>query len=228
MSVDDLAACLDDSDVVVCDVRWYLNDPYRGRREDDDSHVPGAVFVDLHNDLAGSVGGGRHPLPTTYESAAHLSRLGIGPGDLVVAYDSAGGAVAARLWWMLHSIGHTRTAVLDGGYQAWEAAERPTTPDVVARVPSGYPVVKGWHGVVDADEITDIVENGTTLIDARAAERFRGEVEPIDQRAGHTPGATHLPHLDNLDTDGRHRPAHELAGRFATVGSAPVVYCGSG
>ena len=228
MSVEDLAACLDDSDVVVCDVRWYLNDPYRGRREYDDAHVPGATFVDLHNDLAGSVGGGRHPLPTTYEFAAHLSRLGIGPGDLVVAYDSAGGAVASRLWWMLHAIGHDRTAVLDGGYQAWEAAGRPTTDVVVARVPTGYPVVKGWRGVVDADEITDLVENGTTLIDARAAERFRGEVEPIDPRAGHIPGAINLPHLDNLGSEGRHRPADELAGRFATVGSAPVVYCGSG
>ncbi len=228
MSVEDLAACLDDSDVVVCDVRWYLNDPYRGRREYDDAHVPGAAFVDLHNDLAGSVGGGRHPLPTTYEFAAHLSRLGIGPGDLVVAYDSAGGAVASRLWWMLHAIGHARTAVLDGGYHAWEAAGRPTTDVVVARVPTGYPVVKGWRGVVDADEITDLVESGTTLIDARAAERFRGEVEPIDPRAGHIPGAINLPHLDNLGSEGRHRSADELAGRFATVGSAPVVYCGSG
>ena len=95
-------------------------------------------------------------------------------------------------------------------------------------MPTGYPVVKGWRGVVDADEITDLVENGTTLIDARAAERFRGEVEPIDPAAGHIPGAINLPHLDNLDSDGRHRSADELAGRFATVGSAPVVYCGSG
>ena len=191
-------------------MRWYLTDPYRGRREYDDAHVPGATFVDLHNDLAGSVGGGRHPLPTTYEFAAHLSRLGIGPGDLVVAYDSAGGAVASRLWWMLHAIGHARTAVLDGGYHAWEAAGRPTTDVVVARVPTGYPVVKGWRGVVDADEITDLVESGTTLIDARAAERFHGEVEPIDPRAGHIPGAINLPHLDNLGSEGRHRSADEL------------------
>ena len=121
ISVDELAACLDEPGVVVCDVRWYLTDPYRGRREYDDAHVPGAVFVDLHTELAGSVGGGRHPLPTTYEFAAHLSRLGIARDDTVVAYDSAGGAVASRLWWMLRSIGHARAAVLDGGYQAWEA-----------------------------------------------------------------------------------------------------------
>ena len=116
-------------------------------------------------------------------------------------------------------IGHDRTAVLDGGYQAWEAAGRPTTDVVVARVPTGYPVVQGWRGVVDADAITDLVESGTTLIDARAAERFRGEVEPIDPRAGHIPGAINLPHLDNLGSEGRHRPADELAGRFAIVGS---------
>ena len=202
ISADELAGRLDEPGVVVCDVRWYLTDPYRGRREYEEAHVPGAVFVDLHTELAGSVGGGRHPLPTTYEFAAHLSRLGIARGDTVVAYDSAGGAVASRLWWMLRSIGHEWTCVLDGGYPAWERAGHPTTSAVVARVPTGYPVVDGWRGVVDADDITDLVESGTTLIDARAADRYRGEVEPIDQQAGHIPGAINLPHLDNLDGDG--------------------------
>jgi thiosulfate/3-mercaptopyruvate sulfurtransferase len=228
ISVDELAERLDEPGVVVCDVRWYLTDPYRGRREYDESHVLGAVFVDLHAELAGTVGGGRHPLPTTYEFAAHLSRLGIARDDTVVAYDSAGGAVASRLWWMLRSIGHERASVLDGGYQAWEQAGQPTTDAVAARVPTGYPVVEGWGGIVDADAITGLVESGTTLIDARAPERYRGEVEPIDQQAGHIPGAINLPHLDNLDADGRHRSVDELAARFADLGSAPVVYCGSG
>jgi thiosulfate/3-mercaptopyruvate sulfurtransferase len=146
----------------------------------------------------------------------------------VVAYDSAGGAIASRLWWMLRSIGHESAYVLDGGYQAWEQAGQPTTSAVVARVPTGYPVVDGWRGVVGADDITDLVESGTTLVDARAADRYRGEVEPIDQQAGHIPGAINLPHLDNLDRDGRHRSASELAARFADLGTAPVVYCGSG
>jgi thiosulfate/3-mercaptopyruvate sulfurtransferase len=228
ISVDELAGRLDEPDVVVCDVRWYLTDTYRGRREYDIAHVPGAVFVDLHSDLAGGTGGGRHPLPTTYEFAAHLSRLGIGRDDAVVAYDSAGGGVASRLWWMLRSIGHQRVAVLDGGYQAWEQAGHPTTDDVVARAPTAYPVVDGWRGTVDADDITSLVERGTTLVDARAADRYRGDVEPIDPRAGHIPGAINMPHLDNLGRDGLHRPAHELAERFADLGASPVVYCGSG
>ena len=204
ISADELAGRLDEPGVVVCDVRWYLTDPYRGRREYDVAHVPGAVFVDLHTELAGTIGGGRHPLPTTYEFAAHLSRLGIARGDTVIAYDSAGGAVASRLWWMLRSIGHDGARVLDGGYQAWERAGQPTTSAVVARVPTGYPVVDGWRGIVDADDITDLVESGTTIVDARAADRYRGDVEPIDQQAGHIPGAINLPHLDNLDGDGHH------------------------
>ncbi|HEX4984180.1 MAG TPA: sulfurtransferase [Ilumatobacteraceae bacterium] len=228
MSADELAGRLDEPGIVVCDVRWYLTDPYRGRREYDEAHVPGAVFVDLHTELAGTVGGGRHPLPTTYEFAAHLSRLGIARDDTVVAYDSAGGAVASRLWWMLRSIGHEQVFVLDGGYQAWEQAGLPTTDIAVVRVPTGYPVVGGWSGVVDADEVADLVDSGITLIDARAADRFRGEHEPIDAKAGHIPGAINRPHLENLDTDGRHRSASELAERFADVGPAPIVYCGSG
>jgi len=228
MSADELAGRLDEPGIVVCDVRWYLTDPYRGRREYDVAHIPGAVFVDLHTELAGTVGGGRHPLPTTYEFAAHLSRLGIARDDAVVAYDSAGGAVASRLWWMLRSIGHAQVLVLDGGYQAWEQAGQPTTDIAIARVPSGYPVVDGWSGVVDADDVAHLVDGGTTLIDARAADRFRGESETIDPKAGHIPGAINRPHLDNLDADGRHRSASELAERFADVGPASIVYCGSG
>jgi thiosulfate/3-mercaptopyruvate sulfurtransferase len=228
ISVGELAARLDEPRIVVCDVRWYLTDPYRGRREYEAAHIPGAVFVDLQSELAGSAGGGRHPLPTTYEFAAHLSRLGIARDDTVVAYDSAGGAVAARLWWMLGSIRHEPALVLDGGYQAWEQAGLPTTDVVVARVPTRYPVADGWRGIVGADDITDLVAHGTTLVDARAADRYRGDVEPVDRQAGHIPGAINLPHLDNLDADGRHRPAHELTERFDDLGPAPVVYCGSG
>jgi thiosulfate/3-mercaptopyruvate sulfurtransferase len=150
--------------LVVCDVRWYLTDPYRGQREYDDSHIPGAVFVDLHTELAGTVGGGRHPLPTTYEFAAHLSRLGIGRGDMAVAYDSAGGATASRLWWMLRSIGHESACVLDGGYQAWEQAGNPTTSSTAVRVPSVFPIAHGWGGIVEADDFTVLVVSGTTLI----------------------------------------------------------------
>ena len=228
ISVHELASRLDEPGIAVCDVRWYLTDPDRGRREYDVAHVPGAAFVDLHTELAGDTGGGRHPLPTTNEFAARLSRLGIARDDTVVAYDSAGGAVASRLWWMLRSIGHARVAVLDGGYQAWEQAGLPTTDEVEARATTVYPDVESWHGTVDVDDITGLVERGMSLVDARAAERYRGEVEPIDPRAGHIPGAINLPHLDNLGLDGRHLPAHVLAERFAGLGPSPVVYCGSG
>lgn len=228
ISVDDLAARLGDPDVVVCDVRFYLTDHHQGRREYDAGHLPGAVFVDLHHDLAGGPGGGRHPLPTVADFAGVLGRLGIEPRHHVVAYDSAGGATASRLWWMLRSIGHSMVSVLDGGIQAWTAAGHPLDTDVPDRATTTYPVAPAWTGVVDADDVAQGVALGVTLIDARAPERFRGEHEPIDPRAGHIPGAINRFHGENLGPDGRHRPLPELAERFAGVGSAPVVYCGSG
>jgi thiosulfate/3-mercaptopyruvate sulfurtransferase len=228
ISIDELAGRIDDPSVAVCDVRWYLTDPYQGRREYEAAHVPGAIFVDLHADLGTGAGGGRHPLPGTSEFVTTLGRLGIARDTAVVAYDSAGGAVASRLWWMMRSIGHPQVSVLDGGYQAWCAAGLATTDAVDVRAASVYPAVDAWHGIVDADDVAALVEGGTTLIDARAAERYRGDVEPIDPRAGHIPGAINLPHLDNLAADGRHRSAPELAERFTGIGAAPVVYCGSG
>jgi thiosulfate/3-mercaptopyruvate sulfurtransferase len=219
---------LDRRDVAVCDVRWYLTEPERGRREYDAGHVPGAVFVDLHHDLAGGPGGGRHPLPAPHDFTRLLGELGINPAHTVVAYDDAGGAVAARLWWMLRSIGHQRAAVLDGGFAAWVATGHPVSTEVPRRTPGDYPPATTWQGVVAADDIERLVAGGTTVVDARAAERFRGDVEPIDPRPGHIPGAINLPHADNLAPDGRHRAPGELAERFASVGPAPVVYCGSG
>jgi thiosulfate/3-mercaptopyruvate sulfurtransferase len=216
------------ADLVLCDVRWYLADHGRGRREYGEAHLPGAVFVDLHRDLAGGPGGGRHPLPTPADFAALLGRLGIEPSSEVVAYDDSGGAVAARLWWMLRSIGHRDVSVLDGGYRAWVEAGLPLTADVVVRPPSTYPVPDRWTGIATADDVARASAAGGVIVDARAAERYRGEIEPIDPRAGHVPGAVSLPHLDNLRPDGRHRPPAELAARFAAVGERPIVYCGSG
>lgn len=228
ITVDELAACRDDPDVVICDVRFYLADHEQGRREYDAGHLPGAVFVDLHHELAGGPGGGRHPLPTVDDFTNLLSRSGIGPGHHVVVHDSAGGAIAARLWWMLESIGHARVSVLDGGVQAWIAAGLPLTTEVPDRTPTNYPKAAGWTGVVDADRVALELARGTTVIDARAPERFRGEQEPIDARAGHIPGAINRFHVDNLGPDGRHRSIAELAERFSGLGEAPIVYCGSG
>jgi thiosulfate/3-mercaptopyruvate sulfurtransferase len=228
ISTAELAARLGEPDVVVCDVRYYLADHDQGRREYDAGHLPGAVFVDLHTELAGGPGGGRHPLPDVGDFVDLLGRLGIGPSSDVVAYDSAGGATASRLWWMLRSIGHGRVAVLDGGLPAWVDEGRELTDEVTVRPPVTYPPVPGWTGTVEADDVAQGVALGATLIDARAPERYRGDQEPIDARAGHIPGAINRFHGDNVGSDGRHLPLPELVARFEGVGERPIVYCGSG
>jgi thiosulfate/3-mercaptopyruvate sulfurtransferase len=157
--------------------------------------------------------------------ATVLGRHGINPETFVVAYDSAGGAIAARLWWMLRSIGHRQAAVLDGGYAAWIRAGEPVTSDVATPIVTVYPTPAGWTGTVDAD---DVAASRATVIDSRAADRYRGEIEPIDSRAGHIPGAINRFHGENLDGEGHHLPPSELAARFEGIGQAPIVYCGSG
>lgn len=228
ISVAELADVIDDPDVVVCDVRFHLADHGEGRREYDAAHLPGARFVDLHDELAAPSGGGRHPLPSIDEFGALLGRLGIQPGSMVVAYDDAGGATASRLWWMLRSVGHGRVSVLDGGMSAWVAAGHPTTGEVPTVTETEYPVAPEWTGIVDADAVAQSLEFGGTVVDARAPERFRGEVEPIDPRAGHIPGAINRFHGDVLGPDGLHLPTPELAAHFADIGANPIVYCGSG
>lgn len=215
-------------DVVVCDVRFHLDDHDRGRREYDLAHLPLAQFVDLHTELAGGHGGGRHPLPPVPDFAALLGRLGVRPGSTVVAYDDAGGATASRLWWMLRSIGHGRAAVLDGGIQAWTAAGLELTSDVVPVTPTSYPAAPDWTGIVDAEAVAQSAALGGTVIDARAPERFRGETEPIDPRAGHIPGAINRFHGDTVGPDGLHVSTERLAELFVGVGEHPIVYCGSG
>lgn len=228
ITVDELATRIGEADVVVCDVRFHLADHDQGRREYEAGHLPGAVFVDLHHELAGGPGGGRHPLPTVEAFTGLLGELGIEPRHHVVAYDSAGGAIASRLWWMLRSIGHSTVSVLDGGIQAWTERGHPLTAVVPERTATDYPPVTEWTGIVSADDVAQGIGYGATVIDARAPERFRGELEPIDARAGHIPGSINRFHGDNLGPDGRHRPVAELAERFAGVGSSPIVYCGSG
>jgi thiosulfate/3-mercaptopyruvate sulfurtransferase len=232
ISVDDLASRLDDesaaASTVVCDVRFYLADHDQARREYDAGHIPGAMFVDLHTELAGGRGGGRHPLPPADEFAALLGRLGISPATVVVVYDNAGGATAARMWWMLRSIGHGQAAVLDGGLAAWERAGHPVSVEKTQRVPTTYPPSDDWTGIVDADGVAEGAELGATVVDSRAPERYRGESEPIDSRAGHIPGAINIFHADNLAEDGTHLSIADLAARFAGIGDSPIVYCGSG
>lgn len=227
ISVEDLADVLGRDDLRICDVRWYLGESDRGRAEYATSHVPGAVFVDLDSHLCARRGPGRHPLPDPVRFAATLGRLGIEPDTHVVAYDASGGAIAARLWWMLRRLGHRRVQVLDGGWQRWTAEGLPTSSEIAEPRPVAYPVLmSSWPTTVDADQIR--VGGPQVLIDARAAERYRGDVELVDARPGHIPGAVNLPHTGNLGPDGRHLPPELLAARFAGVGDEPIAYCGSG
>lgn len=210
-------------EVRVCDSRWSLAEPGLGLSSYLEGHIPGAVHVDVDTDLSAPPGPGRHPLPTVEEFAATLGRLGIGPRDEVVVYDDAGGQVAARMWWMLRSLGHRRSRVLDGGFAAWVAGGYPVEAGRVDPPPVEYPAPEGFSGVARLEDL-----EGRQLIDVRAPERYRGEVEPVDPKAGHIPGAVNLPFSGNLRPDGTFLDPEELAERYAATGARPVVSCGSG
>ncbi|GAA3335437.1 sulfurtransferase [Amorphoplanes nipponensis] len=213
--------------VVLADVRWYL-DGRSGRAAYDSGHLPGAVFVDLDRWLArpGSPADGRHPLPDPEVFAAGLAAAGIGDDDTVIGYDDAGGVIAARLVWMLRATGH-EAALLDGGLTAYQGE---LVRDEPRRPPAVF-TARPWPADRLAG-IDDAAGRGSVVLDAREGERFRGEVEPVDPRAGHIPGARSLPCRENLGADGRFRPVAELRERFAAVGvgdgSDVISYCGSG
>jgi thiosulfate/3-mercaptopyruvate sulfurtransferase len=235
VSTDWLAAHLRDPDLRVADVRWYLDPARRGRDAYDAGHIEGAVFLDVERDLAAPGGGrgllaGRHPWPSEAQVSRVMGAAGIGPGAKVVAYDDQSGATAARLWYVLRAHGHEDVAVLDGGITKWQAEGRPLTtavpsPSTVrfeARLRPGF--------VLDKAEMTR-THRDRLVLDARAGERYRGETEPIDTRAGHVPRARSAPYTGNLGRDGIFLAAAELRERYAALGAdreEPVVYCGSG
>lgn len=223
--------------VVACDVRWYL-DGRSGRDAYDAGHLPGAVFVDLDEDLTSTPGSevGRHPLPTPEAFARAMGDLGIGPDDPVVAYDDAGGMAAGRLVWMLRVLGRP-AALLDGGIGAWDGPLE-TSPTV--RSPVVMPV-EPWPvgAVATIDEVAAVAASGGAegiVLDARGAERYRGESEPVDPRAGHVPGARSAPFAANLEVEGprigRFRSPDDLVARYEEIGVVAatdvVAYCGSG
>ena len=222
---------------VVIETSFDLADTDAGEAGWRESHVPGSFYLHLDRDLSGPKTGsnGRHPLPERTTFAATLARCGITPRTQVVALDRQGGMYAARLWWMLRWMGHAEVAVLDGGVAAWTAAggalTTGATPAAPATVP--YPQRRSLAGTRSADELAERLER-TPVIDARAGERFRGEVEPLDQAAGHIPGALNRFFKDNLDAaTGRFKPAAQLRAEFVrllgTQGGAGVVHqCGSG
>jgi thiosulfate/3-mercaptopyruvate sulfurtransferase len=216
---------------VVLDVRWRLGGP-SARPDHDAAHLPGAVFLDMDTDLADPPGpAGRHPLPSAERLQAALRRAGVRDASLVVAHDDAQGVQAARTWWLLRWAGFPagRVAVLDGGFRGWVEAGLPTTAEPSRPVQGDVTVRPGGMPVLDADEAAALARTGV-LLDARAPERYRGEHEPVDPKAGHIPGARNLPATDVLGPDGRWLPPAPLAERFADlVGDREVgAYCGSG
>ena len=224
--------------VVLLDCSFALTDTALGERQYREAHLPGALYVHLDRDLSGAKSGpdgrfrGRHPLPTREAFAATAGALGIVPATPVVAYDRQGGMYAARAWWLLRWLGHASVAVLDGGLPAWQAAggtvdAKPPT----ARPRPPYPLGTSLVATVDATQVAQSLGR-RVLLDARAAERFRGDVEPLDTQAGHIPGALNRFYGDNLGPDGRFKPLDRLRAEFAPLlGSAPaqaIHYCGSG
>lgn len=231
IDADTLGAQLGAADWCLVDCRFDLNDTDHGRREYVQAHIPGAVYAHLDHDLSGPpvTDRGRHPLPSAAALRATFSRWGIGPQTQVVAYDSAGGMLAGRLWWMLRYMGHTAVAVLDGGWQAWQAAGLPVIGGVETRTTVEFRGEPHPERLVTLDE----VDAQPRLIDSRDAARYRGEAAGPDPRAGRIPGAAHRHWAENLTDDGKMRPRGELeadlVARFAGVPSADITwYCGSG
>lgn len=238
ISVEDLARHLDDPQWVVVDCRFSLADTERGRRDYLQAHIPGSLYAHLDQDLSGPVikgQTGRHPLPPVEEAARVFSALAIGPAVQVVAYDDAGGALAAvRLWWMLRWLGHEDVAVLDGGWQRWQAAGLALRAGLESNAWREFTPQPRPQMVVTTLEISQLLGDPTAcIVDARTADRFRGENEIIDPVAGHIPGARNLPYPQNLTAEGFFRKPEELRQMYLDfLGNNPpeqvVFYCGSG
>ncbi|PYC86169.1 sulfurtransferase [Streptomyces tateyamensis] len=235
ISVEELAAALaGEQPPVLLDIRWQLGGP-PGREDYLAGHLPGAHFLELDGELSAPPGppgeGGRHPLPDPELLGGALRAAGVSADRPVVVYDSGPATAAARAWWVLRWAGHSKVRVLDGGFEAWRAAGQPVSDELPAVGEGDFKPVPGQLPTLDKDGAAALARTGL-LLDSRAAERYRGEVEPIDSRAGHIPGAVSAPTFDNNAADGRFRPVAELVERFAALGAdgqqVVGVYCGSG
>lgn len=233
ISANDLNAKLGQDKLVILDCRFYLADHGKGLREYNAGHIPNAIFVDLHHELAGEETEltGRHPLPEEAVFAAHLRRWGIESDSSVVVYDDMSGAFAARAWWMLSQQG-IETHVLDGGITAWKNAgfatcgEQPEVKPAESRIEVSFP----W--AISENQVVENFETGAfQLVDARSADRFNGENETMDPVAGHIPGAINRPFVNNLQADGLFKSPQDLKTEWQDVqssGDSFVYYCGSG
>jgi thiosulfate/3-mercaptopyruvate sulfurtransferase len=229
-----LATNTENPQVVIIDCRFSLADPELGQKQYQESHIPGAFYLDLNRDLASSVGkhGGRHPLPNIEELADKLSALGINSAEtLVVAYDDSRLAFAARLWWLLRYMGHIKVALLDGGFSGWKAAGYPVT-NILPEPREGNFVARLQQDLaVDIEAVKERKDlPGTVLVDSRESERYEGLREPIDPIAGHIPGAVNYPWQEVTDKTGKVRLTSEQKHRWAELEKAEeiIVYCGSG
>ena len=234
VNAGELASALGRDDLVVLDARVLLSDREAGEAMYRQSHIPGASYADLDRDLSDHrKTGGRHPWPDAADFTETLGRWGIRPDTQVVVYDAADGALAAaRAWFLLRALGHRNVAVLNGGWAGWTSLGLPVESEEPTVTPTRYDATFENDRLLDADAVQAHLDAGGMLIDARAAERFRGEVEPLDKVAGHVPGAVNRPYTDNL-RDGHFKRSDILASEFSALlaGHAPdqvAVMCGSG
>ncbi|HYG59481.1 MAG TPA: sulfurtransferase [Symbiobacteriaceae bacterium] len=228
ISVEQVAGLLGRDDVVIVDCRFTLGNPDAGRRAYNVSHIPGAVYFHLDEDLSGPTGehGGRHPLPDPAVFAAKLGAAGIGPGVKVVAYDSAG-PFAGRLWWLLRWLGHDDVTVLDGGWNAWEEAGMAETADLPSPCPRVFEPRPRPEMVASMADVRRRPES-VAVIDARSPQRFAGQPDPLDAKPGHVPGAVNCFWQESLRPDGFFKSPEEQAARFAGLPPAIIQMCGSG
>ncbi len=222
---------------MIVDCRFDLMQPQAGQQAYSKAHIPGAFYADLDGDLAAAAdpaAGGRHPLPNPESFARSLGKWGLSEDRLLIAYDDAAGAIAARLWWLVRWMGHRAVAVLDGGWNAWERAGLPIDSSIPEFHSTSFIGVPGSMTLVDAGAVeAGLAESRLLLIDVRSRPRFAGLEEPLDPVAGHIPGSVNLPFAENLAEDGRFRSAGELANIYrALLGDHPVeetaCMCGSG
>lgn len=231
-----LAAHLSDPAYVVVDCRYNVQDPGWGAREYQQRHIPGAPFAHIDDDLSGpkTEQNGRHPLPELARLADTLGRLGVTDGVQVVVYDQDAGMYASRLWWLLRWLGHDAVALLDGGFARWSAENRLVRSGVETRPARQFKGTPRTGWIVTADEVSQAIATGQgRLVDARAPERYRGEVEPVDKVAGRIPGAVSYPYQWNIGDAGTFRSPSEIRARVShVIGDVPldrvVCYCGSG
>ena len=232
-----LAEHLEDPDWIIIDCRFNLKFPEKGEKDYQEEHILGALYVHLDRDLAGPVQkgrSGRHPLPDPQTCIQTFSSLGINDGKQVVAYDDSGGAIAARLWWMLQWLGHEKSMLLDGGWEQWKHEERPCSGKRESERKGEFNAKSPKPWIFDAEQISPSMKNGEILLlDVRNSSRFRGEKEPIDPIAGHIPGAKNEPFQVNLDSNGLWKKGKDLRRqyleRFPELEQKKcVIYCGSG